>query len=184
MSLSKIANDWLKDNDPKYHADDRTIKKRVARYRGLPFPEPKDKLEEAANEAFNALSPKRRRGQTGYSVTHAAHSRSAMWLMANKGFDGDECLIVPNSLPGSAASVRYNCKQMSAARAMCIITQGLPENPEFFAIHSCGNGHLSCVNPKHLRWGTNGDNQRDRWIHAKVHTTAERITVADADGKN
>ena len=184
MSSRTLAKEWLRSNDPKFHADDGTVKKRIVRYRGLPFPEPKDELENAANQEFIAATPFRNRGTTGYSTKHPAHSRSAMWLMKMKDFDKEQCLILPNALPGSPASVRYNCKEMAASRAMCIIVHGLPENPKHQAIHSCGNGHLSCVNPKHIRWGTNADNQRDRQIHAKAYSTAERITVAEADGKN
>jgi hypothetical protein len=33
------------------------------------------------------------------------------------------------------------------------------------AIHCCGNGHLSCVNPAHLRWGTAKDNGKDAHLH-------------------
>lgn len=31
--------------------------------------------------------------------------------------------------------------------------------------HKCGNGHLSCVNPEHLYWGTRRDNVRDMMRH-------------------
>lgn len=30
------------------------------------------------------------------------------------------------------------------------------------ALHSCNNGGQGCVNPKHLYWGTDADNARDR----------------------
>jgi hypothetical protein len=31
--------------------------------------------------------------------------------------------------------------------------------------HSCGNGHLGCLNPRHLRWATRSENQADRNLH-------------------
>jgi hypothetical protein len=36
------------------------------------------------------------------------------------------------------------------------------------AMHSCGNGHLGCVNPKHLHWGTHSDNTQDMWRHGTM----------------
>jgi hypothetical protein len=33
------------------------------------------------------------------------------------------------------------------------------------AAHSCGNGHLGCVNPHHLRWVTPKENAADRDDH-------------------
>jgi len=34
-----------------------------------------------------------------------------------------------------------------------------------FAHHSCGNGHLGCVNPKHLYWGDASQNAKDAAKH-------------------
>lgn len=35
------------------------------------------------------------------------------------------------------------------------------------ACHSCGNGHLGCVNPRHIYWGTRSDNMKDAYRHGK-----------------
>lgn len=35
--------------------------------------------------------------------------------------------------------------------------------------HSCGNGHLGCINPKHLYWGTRADNVRDTISHGTAN---------------
>lgn len=182
MSIRTLAKEWLIANDPDQKSRDANIRSRKRGSRIEPFAEPKDDLEAAAKVAFDKTRKFRKRG--GIGNPHPAHSAAARWLIEQKHFDGNECLLLPKSDTGRACTVRYNCKEMAASRAMCIIVNGLPENPKFQAIHSCGNGHLSCVNPKHLRWGTNGDNQRDRHIHAKANSTAERIIAADADGKN
>lgn len=54
---------------------------------------------------------------------------------------------------------------MGAGRAMCIIAHGEPDDPKFDAAHSCGNGHLGCLNPNHLSWKTHKANMADRHEH-------------------
>jgi predicted urease superfamily metal-dependent hydrolase len=47
----------------------------------------------------------------------------------------------------------------------------------------CGNGHLACVNPLHIRPGTPRQNAHDRFIHAprgKKLTTEEVETIRSA----
>jgi hypothetical protein len=48
-----------------------------------------------------------------------------------------------------------------AHRIICEIINGPPPVPEYYARHICGNGHLGCVNPGHLEWGSAQDNQDD-----------------------
>jgi hypothetical protein len=31
--------------------------------------------------------------------------------------------------------------------------------------HLCGNGHLGCLNPSHLAWGTRPENEADKLLH-------------------
>lgn len=95
-----------------------------------------------------------------------AHCHKAHWLKANKDFDGDECLFFPAMLVHRPEQVKYNYREMSAARAMLLMTQGLPmDKTKTYATHACGNGHLSCVNPKHLKWGSPSDNSKDAAVH-------------------
>lgn len=94
-----------------------------------------------------------------------AHCHRAMWVKAHKDFVGSECLLFPSMAKGFPVGVKYNFREMVAARAMLIMTQGLPPNPKMLAVHKCGNGHLSCVNPRHLAWGTAADNAKDAVLH-------------------
>jgi hypothetical protein len=32
----------------------------------------------------------------------------------------------------------------------------------------CGNGHLGCINPHHLKWKTHWENHQDRHVHGTV----------------
>ncbi|MDD9726123.1 hypothetical protein PVV74_11710 [Roseovarius sp. SK2] len=95
-----------------------------------------------------------------------AHCYKAGWLRTRANFDQDECLFFPSFVIRRPTQVRYNFKSMAAARCMLLMTQGLPGDPEqSMATHTCGNGHMSCVNPKHLAWGNAHTNARDRVSH-------------------
>jgi hypothetical protein len=43
-------------------------------------------------------------------------------------------------------------------------------------LHSCGNGHLGCINPHHLRWGSHPENMSDKTIHG---TAPRKLTESE-----
>lgn len=49
-----------------------------------------------------------------------------------------------------------------------------PPSDKHLTLHSCHNGHLGCVNPNHLYWGTQADNTHDMVV-AGNHPT-QKIT--------
>lgn len=77
----------------------------------------------------------------------------------------DQCSFVVGARPGMPASVVHGYTLMPAARYACILAHGLPKDESLVARHLCGNGHLSCVNPRHLAWGTYEDNTNDAALH-------------------
>lgn len=50
-------------------------------------------------------------------------------------------------------------------RVICERTYGPPPSDKHEAAHLCGNGHLGCVNPRHLAWKTSKENKADQLIH-------------------
>ncbi len=50
-------------------------------------------------------------------------------------------------------------------RVVCERVNGPPPTPDHEARHSCGNGHLGCINPSHLLWGTRLENKADELLH-------------------
>jgi hypothetical protein len=94
-----------------------------------------------------------------------AMCHKAAWLKENTGFNAPECRFFPAMVDGRVERVKYNFKEQAAARAMLLMTQGLPKDKSALATHICGNGHLSCVNPAHLKWGSASDNARDAVVH-------------------
>lgn len=53
-------------------------------------------------------------------------------------------------------------------RLACEAMHGAPPTPAHEVAHSCGNGHLGCVNRHHLSWKTKLENAADRLLHGTV----------------
>lgn len=88
--------------------------------------------------------------------------RNLQWLKDHVGHTGDECLIWPfGRNENGYGQVKYGDKTTKASRVMCILVKGEPPEPRFHAAHSCHNGHLGCVHPKHLDWKTPSQNTRE-----------------------
>jgi hypothetical protein len=99
-------------------------------------------------------------------------------------FRGDDCLMWPYSRSSDGyGQVCLNNKTRIASRVVCEAVHGTPPTVAHEAAHSCGNGHLACVNPDHLTWKTPLDNQSDKRSHGtrpigELSGTA-KITASD-----
>lgn len=88
------------------------------------------------------------------------------WVRAHLDYAHDGwCLIWPfsrttNDFPSiGKPAVRVH-------RLMCEYRNGPAPTAAHQAAHSCGRGHDACVNPMHLRWRTNSENQLERYQHS------------------
>lgn len=91
------------------------------------------------------------------------------WLCAHQNHDGDECLLWPYARGGGGeAVVTFEGRQRSAAPVMCEMTHGPAPSLLHECAHSCGKGHLGCINPKHLRWATRSENHQDKHEHGTM----------------
>lgn len=112
------------------------------------------------------------RFQKGHQNPMRGKGRGLLWLKDNAGHQGDDCLWWPMSLDSKGyGNLGYNGKTTRAHRLMCVLAKGEPPTPDHEAAHSCGNGHLGCVNPKHLSWKTRAQNGLDRRQHGTAATT-------------
>lgn len=91
------------------------------------------------------------------------------WLRERVDHQGAECLIWPFSrVPNGHGHFGLNGKIYRAHRFMCELVNGPPPTPKHEASHSCGNGHLGCVNPRHLSWATRSENRREAVRHNRI----------------
>lgn len=104
------------------------------------------------------------------------------WLLDHVNYDGIECLIWPFAKRhrGYGGVVMQDGLTRSPHRIICILAYGEPPFEGAIAAHSCGNGHLGCVNPKHLSWATNRENAIDRSLHRIGHLTEIQIRAMRA----
>lgn len=96
------------------------------------------------------------------------------WLRDHANYAGDDCLIWPfakNSL--GYAIVDKKLGSGFGPRVMCQMAHGDPPTPDHEAAHSCGNGRLGCMNPRHLRWLTHAENMSETLVHG-THNRGER----------
>ena len=100
-------------------------------------------------------------------VMEAFYGKPMRWILDHVNYTGDDCIRWPfgrSSNGYGRVSIGEN-KQGAANRVMCELANGPSPTPEHLATHNCGNGHLGCLNPRHLEWGTNSKNQMDRVRH-------------------
>lgn len=83
----------------------------------------------------------------------------------------DECLLWPYAkIPNGYGVINHEKNYQLTHRLVCMMVHGEPPFPEAQAAHLCGNGHLGCFNPRHLKWTDQSENQ----MHRVKHGTSNR----------
>ncbi len=96
---------------------------------------------------------------------HASPGEPLLWLRDIAAVhQGDECLKWPFANSDGYGRLWVNGVSTHAHRIICTWANG-PAPEEHDAAHSCGNGHLGCVNPRHLSWKSRSDNHFDKVDH-------------------
>lgn len=114
-------------------------------------------------------------GQPGHALPiKAQHGEPEAWIYENATHDGDNCLTWPFARRGNGWA---KMNHRSPARLMCELVYGPPPAAKYQAAHSCGKGHLGCLNPKHLRWATVSENHLDKRAHGTM-IRGEAVAVA------
>lgn len=101
-------------------------------------------------------------GQTG--ARRAGFGEATRWFNAHIAYQGDDCLAWPFLAHNQGyGQLSYKGEKWLAHRLMTVLVHGAPPSPDHIAAHSCGKGHLGCVNPKHLSWKTVQSNHDDKF---------------------
>lgn len=96
-----------------------------------------------------------------------AEGEPMAWLERHRDHRGADCLIWPYGTASGYGVVTISGRQIGAHRIMCEMVNGPPKELDE-AAHSCGNGHLGCVHPEHLRWDTRSGNFADKRAHGTL----------------
>lgn len=100
----------------------------------------------------------------------AGRGEGLAWAKKNFLVEGDACLIWPFGKDANGYPCSFTGENGETKRAHHWATEfssGPRPSSTHQAIHSCGNGHAGCVNPKHLKWGTAQENADDRIRHGR-----------------
>ena len=93
-------------------------------------------------------------------------------------YTGDDCLPWPFARNSAGyGHFSHKGKDKLASRHVCEAVNGnapkdLPE-----AAHTCGNGHMGCVNGRHLAWKDRSGNASDMTIHGTSQSGAKMWMV-------
>lgn len=78
----------------------------------------------------------------------------------------DECILWPFAKNSAGyGHLIWDGRHTLVHRIVCESVNGPAPEDRPIAAHSCGNGHLSCMNPRHLRWATSQENTSDAAEH-------------------
>jgi hypothetical protein len=95
-----------------------------------------------------------------------AESETYNWILAHRDYPHENwCLMWPFFRDKHGRGVIHQDGEHYAHRLMCKLVKGEPPTPEHGTAHSCGAGHLGCINPHHLSWKTQAENLGDCAAH-------------------
>lgn len=99
----------------------------------------------------------------GHPAYNKGRQERADWLRERLTYSETECLLWPFAKNWNGyGNLLFGEKITYAHRVMCQLVHGPAPTPNLVAAHSCNNGHLGCVHPKHISWETPRQNLLDR----------------------
>jgi len=117
--------------------------------------------------AEDAIFMLRSRGEPGGGAGYK-------FLADHLNYQGDDCVYWPFCLEGRVGRgmVGYLGKRYWAHRLMCEMAHGPAPVDKPQAAHSCGYGNEGCINPRHLYWANNSQNQLQRYAQGRGNPNA------------
>ena len=126
----------------------------------------------------------RRHGDPLAGRTYRGEARK--WVEDHKDYVGDDCLIYPYNRTRDGYAVwkeGYRTKTIYIHNLYCEHKHGPCPPDKQEAGHTCGNGHLGCVNPNHVRWVTRKENEADKKLHGTYQTGEKNPSVKIDEGR-
>src|SRR6188508_309245 len=90
------------------------------------------------------------------------------WVRSHVNYEGDgDCLPYPyhRDIDGYPTPLYIKKVAIRPNRLMCELKNGPAPSPIHLVAHSCGKGHLGCINPNHMSWKTPKENSADMVLH-------------------
>lgn len=115
-----------------------------------------------------------------WDATMAPKGTLKQWIADHLAYPHDYCLLWPFSRHVNGyCPLTVDGKNTYVHRVICKQVHGDPPTPKHHAAHSCGRGAEGCVNPRHLSWKTNSENQLDRKEPRRSRTKLTPDQVAE-----
>jgi hypothetical protein len=94
------------------------------------------------------------------------HGDAQRFMAALSDTGTDDCIPWPfGKTKDGYGRINWQGTPQGAHVVSLTLSKGEKPSPAHESCHSCGNGHLGCVNPKHLYWGTRKENVADMIAH-------------------
>lgn len=99
----------------------------------------------------------------------------------------DDCIPWPFKRNNAGyGQVWLGGRDQIVSRVVCERAHGAPPSPKHDAEHLCGNGHLGCINYRHVQWATRKENSMRRVEHGTANRGSKhgfaRLTESDIPG--
>jgi hypothetical protein len=103
-----------------------------------------------------------------------SHGEPQAFLDVSLLMETDECILWPYARNPQGYGMILH--KGLVTRIVCEKVNGFPPTDKHEAAHSCGNGHLGCINKRHLSWKTRLENINDIFTLNGVHHNA-KLTI-------
>lgn len=105
----------------------------------------------------------------GGGAFRARPGQPLAFLERAKASKTDDCLIWPFARNSAGyGHLEIDGRLTLAHRIICADANGPAPDDKSEAAHLCGNGHLGCINRRHLQWKDRKGNSDDKIIHGTL----------------